>query len=181
MAGSPLIGLLCLATRLAALWGRVTAFLKKLLIGSAEGKFLPTVTARNLHISGHRTPCVGLYSPNHIFFARILFEFQKAGQNEAVQGPIGLAAGHGIVLFAKQERRTGRATADRLKDENCASQVTPQGDKFILPRGFPCDLLPRRHSKAAYHRILRGGRTAHPAFPNPAENIRANPQRGQKL
>ena len=86
MAGSPLIGLLCLAARLASLWGRVSAFLKKLLIGSAEGKFLSTVTARNLHISGHRTPCVGLYSPNHVFFARILLEFQKAAQNEAFQG-----------------------------------------------------------------------------------------------
>jgi hypothetical protein len=80
VAGSSLIGLLCLAARLAALWGRVTAFLKKLLIGRAEGKFLPTVTACDLHISGHMTPCVGLYSPNHIFFARILFEQQKLGQ-----------------------------------------------------------------------------------------------------
>ena len=114
MAGSPLIGLLCLAARLASLWGRVSAFLKKLLIGRAEGKFLPTVTARNLHISGHRTPCVGLYSPNHIFFARILLEFQKTGQNEAFQGVKRLEAGHGIVLFEKQERRTGCGAADRL-------------------------------------------------------------------
>ena len=83
MAGSPLIGLLCLAARLASFWGRVSAFLKKLLIGRTEGKFLPTVTARNLHISGHMTPCVGLYSPNRVFSARILFEFRKAGRNEA--------------------------------------------------------------------------------------------------
>jgi hypothetical protein len=85
-----LIGFLCLTARLAPLWGRVSAFLKKLLIGRAEGKFLPTVTARNLHISGHMTPCVGLYSPNHIFFARILFEFQKPGQIEALREANGL-------------------------------------------------------------------------------------------
>jgi hypothetical protein len=74
-----LIGLLCLAARLATLGCRVTAFLKELLIGSAEGKLLPTVTARNLHISGHRSPCNGLYSPNHVFFARILFDEAKIG------------------------------------------------------------------------------------------------------
>jgi hypothetical protein len=77
MAGSPLIGLLCLTARFAALWCRVSAFLKKLLIGRAEGEFLPTVAARNLHVAGHKTPCNGLYSPNHEFFARNLFDLPK--------------------------------------------------------------------------------------------------------
>ena len=63
MARSPLIGLLCLAARFAALWGRVSAFLKKLLIGRAEGKILPAVAARNLHISGHKTPREGIVQP----------------------------------------------------------------------------------------------------------------------
>jgi len=71
--------------------------------------------------------------------------------------------------------------ANRQWDDNFTSQVTPRGDKFILPRGFPCNFFPRRHSKVAYHRILRGGRSNHPAFPNPAEHIRANPNRGQKF
>ncbi len=77
VAGSSLVGLLCLAARLTALWCRVTAFLKELLIGRTEGKLLPTVAACNLHISGHMTPCVGLYSPICIFFARILFDRAK--------------------------------------------------------------------------------------------------------
>jgi hypothetical protein len=41
-----LIGLFCLAARLTTLGCRVTAFLEKLLIGSAEGKFLPAIAAR---------------------------------------------------------------------------------------------------------------------------------------
>jgi hypothetical protein len=79
-----LIGLLCLAARLATLWCRVTAFLKKLLIGRAEGKFLPAVAARNLHISGHRSPCEGLYSPKHSFFARILYGWRKSSEKAAL-------------------------------------------------------------------------------------------------
>jgi hypothetical protein len=63
VAGPPLVGLLCLAARFAPLWGRVPAFLKELLIGRAEGKILPAVAARNLHISGHKTPREGIVQP----------------------------------------------------------------------------------------------------------------------
>ena len=97
MAGSPLIGLLCLAARLASLWGRVTAFLKKLLIGRAEGKFLPTVTACNLHVSGHISPCAGLYSPfaeNHI---RIPLIFLRMAQNSTLRPGKPAIAPHEIV------------------------------------------------------------------------------------
>ena len=54
--GIPLCALFCLTAGLAPLWNRVTAFLEKRLIGSAEGKILPTVAASNLHISGHSSP-----------------------------------------------------------------------------------------------------------------------------
>jgi hypothetical protein len=63
VAGPALVGLLCLAARFATLWGRVSAFLKELLIGSAEAKILPAVAARNLHISGHKTPREGIVQP----------------------------------------------------------------------------------------------------------------------
>ena len=90
MAGSPLIGLLCLATRLATLWCRVTAFLEKLLIGRAEGKFLPAVAARNLHISGHKTPCEGIVQPKPCFFCKESFRLAKV---EAKSGlPVGQRA-----------------------------------------------------------------------------------------
>ncbi len=73
VAGSPLIGLFCLTARLTTLWCRVTAFLKKLLIGRAEGKFLPTVAARNLHVSGHKTPREGIVQPKPCFFCKESF------------------------------------------------------------------------------------------------------------
>jgi len=66
VAGSPspsLLVFLCLAARLATLWGRVTTFLKERLISSGEGEVLPAIAARNLHISGHRSPWGELYSP----------------------------------------------------------------------------------------------------------------------
>jgi hypothetical protein len=77
VAGSPLIGLFCLAARLAALGCRVTAFLKELLIGRAEGKFLPTVTACNLHVSGHKTPREGIVQPKPCFFCKDSFGQDK--------------------------------------------------------------------------------------------------------
>jgi hypothetical protein len=57
-----LLVFLCLTARLAALWGRVTTFLKERLISSGEGKVLPAIAARNLHVSGHRSPWGELYS-----------------------------------------------------------------------------------------------------------------------
>ena len=55
-ASPTLFALLCLTARLAALGGRITAFLKKRLICSGERKILSTVTARKLNISGHGSP-----------------------------------------------------------------------------------------------------------------------------
>jgi hypothetical protein len=52
-ASPTLFALLCLTARLAALGGRITAFLEKRLIRSGERKILSTVTARKLNISGH--------------------------------------------------------------------------------------------------------------------------------
>jgi hypothetical protein len=52
-ASPTLFALLCLTARLAALGGRITAFLKERLIRSGERKILSTVTARKLNISGH--------------------------------------------------------------------------------------------------------------------------------
>ncbi len=52
-ASPTLFALFCLTARLAALGGRITAFLKKRLIRSGERKILSTITARKLHISGH--------------------------------------------------------------------------------------------------------------------------------
>jgi hypothetical protein len=52
-ASPTLFALLCLTARLAALGGRITAFLKERLISSGERKVLSTVTARKLNISGH--------------------------------------------------------------------------------------------------------------------------------
>jgi hypothetical protein len=58
-----LLVFLCLPTRLATLWGRVTTFLKERLISCGEGEILPAIAARNLHISGHMSPWGELYSP----------------------------------------------------------------------------------------------------------------------
>jgi hypothetical protein len=52
-ASPTLFALLCLTARLAALGGRITAFLEKRLIRSGERKVLSTITARKLNISGH--------------------------------------------------------------------------------------------------------------------------------
>jgi hypothetical protein len=43
------------------------------------------------------------------------------------------------------------APANRQCDDNCASQVTPQSDKFNLPGGFGCNFSPLGHSKVAYY------------------------------
>jgi len=91
VAGSPLIGLLCLAARLASLWGRVSAFLEKLLIGRAEGKFLPAVAARNLHISGHRSPMSGIVQPKPCFFRKESLGLVKVRQKAAFRWARGLA------------------------------------------------------------------------------------------
>jgi hypothetical protein len=53
-----LIVLLGLAAGLAALRSRITAFLKKCLIGSGEGKILPAIAACELNISSHGLPRV---------------------------------------------------------------------------------------------------------------------------
>ena len=55
-ASPTLFALLCLTARLAALGGRITAFLKERLISSGERKILSTITARKLNISGHGCP-----------------------------------------------------------------------------------------------------------------------------
>jgi len=55
-ASPTLIALLCHTARLAALGGRITAFLEERLIRSGERKFLSTIAARKLHISGHGCP-----------------------------------------------------------------------------------------------------------------------------
>ncbi len=55
-ASPTLFALLCLTARLAALGGRVTAFLKERLIRSGERKVLSTIAARKLNISGHGSP-----------------------------------------------------------------------------------------------------------------------------
>jgi hypothetical protein len=51
-----------LTARFATLGSGITAFLKELLIGSGEGKFLPAIAACYLHVSGHRPPMCELYS-----------------------------------------------------------------------------------------------------------------------
>jgi hypothetical protein len=75
-APSSLIGLFCLPAGLAAFRCRKTAFLKERLIGSGEGKILPTIAACKLHVSGHKglrlVLLVGqLYSPFHKMTQRI--------------------------------------------------------------------------------------------------------------
>ena len=55
-ASPTLFALLCLTARLAALGGRITAFLKERLIRSGERKILSTITARKLNVSGHGSP-----------------------------------------------------------------------------------------------------------------------------
>jgi hypothetical protein len=55
-ASPTLFALFCLTAWLAALGGRITAFLEKLLIGSGERKILSTIAASELHISGHGCP-----------------------------------------------------------------------------------------------------------------------------
>jgi hypothetical protein len=52
---------LCLAARLATFRGRVTTFRKERLISGGERKILPAIAARNLLISGHKSPWGELY------------------------------------------------------------------------------------------------------------------------
>ena len=72
VAGSPLIIFLCHAARLATFRCRVTAFLKERLIGSGEGKFLPTIAALNCI-----SPAMGLLSDHctalSIYFVQGIF------------------------------------------------------------------------------------------------------------
>jgi hypothetical protein len=53
-AATTLIVLFCLAAGLAPLGRRKTAFRKKCLVCSSEGKILPTIAACELHVSGHK-------------------------------------------------------------------------------------------------------------------------------
>jgi hypothetical protein len=59
-----LLVFLCLAARFATLWGRVTTFLKERLISCGEGKILSAIAARNLLVSGHKSPLGGIVQPN---------------------------------------------------------------------------------------------------------------------
>jgi hypothetical protein len=66
-----------------------------LLIGSGEGEILPAIAACELHVSGHMTPCHGLYSAKRYFFARILFDPLKitfirgnSGRQTGLPGPL---------------------------------------------------------------------------------------------
>lgn len=68
VTASTLVSFLGLAAGLATFGGRKTAFLKKRLIGSGEGKILPAIAACELHVSGHkkspfRTPCGAIVQP----------------------------------------------------------------------------------------------------------------------
>jgi hypothetical protein len=69
-----LLVFLCLPTRLATLWGRVTTFLKERLISSGEGKMLPAIAACNLLVSGHKSPLGGIVQPNSQNLERILLK-----------------------------------------------------------------------------------------------------------
>jgi hypothetical protein len=75
-ASPTLFALLCHTARLAALGGRITAFLKERLIRSGERKILSTITARKLNISGHGCPLsvssTRLYIRVGNFYIRIL-------------------------------------------------------------------------------------------------------------
>ena len=71
-ASPTLFALLCLSARLAALGGRITAFLKERLIRSGEREILSTVAARELNIAGHGSPCRRLYIGFGKFYIRIL-------------------------------------------------------------------------------------------------------------
>jgi hypothetical protein len=69
-----LLVFLCLAARLATLWGRVTTFLKERLISGGECEILPAIAARNLLVSGHKSPLGGIVQPNSQSFERILLK-----------------------------------------------------------------------------------------------------------
>jgi len=75
-ASPTLFALLCLTARLAALGGRITAFLKERLISGGERKILSTIAARKLNISGHGCPLstssTRLYIRVGNFYIRIL-------------------------------------------------------------------------------------------------------------
>jgi hypothetical protein len=72
-----LFALLCLTARLAALGGRITAFLKERLIRSGERKILSTITARELNIAGHGSPCRRLYIRVGKFYTGIVLNIGK--------------------------------------------------------------------------------------------------------
>jgi hypothetical protein len=55
-AGTPLARLLCHTACLAALGGRVTAFLEKCLIGSCKDEILSTIATSELNVFGHGSP-----------------------------------------------------------------------------------------------------------------------------
>jgi hypothetical protein len=79
-----LLVFLCLPARLATLWGRVTTFLKERLISGGECEILPAIAARNLLVSGHKSPLGGIVQPNSQSFERILlkkisFSIRKRG------------------------------------------------------------------------------------------------------
>jgi hypothetical protein len=67
-----LLVFLCLPARLATLWGRVTTFLKERLISGGECEILPAIAARNLLVSGHKSPLGGIVQPNSQNLDRIL-------------------------------------------------------------------------------------------------------------
>jgi hypothetical protein len=76
-ASPTLFALLCLTARLAALGGRITAFLKERLIRSGERKILSTITARKLNIAGHGSPCRRLYIRVAKIYIRIVLNIGK--------------------------------------------------------------------------------------------------------
>jgi hypothetical protein len=59
--------------------------LEKCLISSGEGKFLPAVAARKLHISGHRSSCgplVGIVQPNCRIAYKDSFELKNLQRSD---------------------------------------------------------------------------------------------------
>ena len=180
MAGSPLIGLLCLATRLAALWGRVTAFLKKLLIGGAEGEFLPTVTARNLHISGHKTPCEGIVQPKTLIFCKDSFRMSKDRQNEAPQEANGLGARPRCGLFEKQSIRPAARQLIGSEAKTAQARLRPKVINSTCRAVFPVTF-----SRAGTQRLRTTefcGVDEPPILPSPTrgEYPRQSPTRSKK-
>jgi hypothetical protein len=99
-----LLVFLCRAARLATLWGRITTFLKERLISSGEGEILPAIAARNLHISGHRSPWGELYSPIRKISKGF---FSKNELSGASGSPAPLPAAPGLVAAQFGDKGTG--------------------------------------------------------------------------